>query len=111
MTYGSWDTEWDSQNFSSFWAFFAILPTNDPENQNFEKMKNIHGDIIFLHMCTINEDHMIYGSWNIRRERQKCIFSECDKYLQISQSFLQTSNAYFVLFSISLIPMGNIFFL
>ena len=30
------------------------------ENQNFEKMKKIPGDIIILHMCTINENHMMY---------------------------------------------------
>ena len=39
-----------------------FLPFNNPENQNFEKMKNMPGDIIILHMCTINENHMIYGS-------------------------------------------------
>ena len=37
-------------------------PPNDPKYQNFYKMKNISGDIIVLHMCTINEDHMMYGS-------------------------------------------------
>ena len=25
----------------------------------------------YTHMCTINEDHMIYGSWNITCDRQK----------------------------------------
>ena len=30
------------------------------------------GDIILLHMCTINEDHMMYGngSWELRHSRQ-----------------------------------------
>ena len=49
--------------------FFVILdyslhfyPLNNPENQNFEKMKKIPGDIIILHMCTINQNHMMYGS-------------------------------------------------
>ena len=36
-------------------------PPVDPENQNFEKMKKMTGDIIVLHMCTKNDDHMIYG--------------------------------------------------
>ena len=27
-------------------------------------------DIILLHMCTINDDHMIYGFRNIRCDRQ-----------------------------------------
>ena len=24
------------------------------------------GDIILLHMCTLNEDHMVYGSSDVR---------------------------------------------
>ena len=56
--------------------FFVILdyslhfyPLNNPENQNFEKMKKIPGDIIILHMCTINQNHMMYGSWDIEHNR------------------------------------------
>ena len=48
--------------FCHFGPFFALLPHNDPENQNFEKSKKMPGDIIFLHMCIINEDHMMYDS-------------------------------------------------
>ena len=48
--------------FCHFWPFFALLPPNNPENQNFEKMKKASGDIILLHICIINEDHMMYGS-------------------------------------------------
>ena len=33
-------------------------------------MRKTPQDIILLHMSTINEDHMIYGSWNIRCDRQ-----------------------------------------
>ena len=61
MMYGSWDMEHDRQNF---------YPPNNPENQNFEKMKKILGDIIILHMCTINENHMMYGSWDKECHRQ-----------------------------------------
>ena len=39
--------------------FFVVLdyispfyPTDNPENQNFEKIKTNPGDIIILHMCT-----------------------------------------------------------
>ena len=42
--------------------FFALLPPNYPENQNFEKMKKIPGDIIILHMSTLNQNHMMYDS-------------------------------------------------
>ena len=43
-----------------------FLPFHHPdylENQNFQKLKKkttTTGDIIF-HMCTINENHMMYG--------------------------------------------------
>ena len=42
--------------------FFALLYAPNPKNQNFEKMKKQPGDIIILNMCTINDNHMIYGS-------------------------------------------------
>ena len=60
MMYSSWDTEWDRQNVWSFWAIFCFFtmnpplpppsPTNDPENQNFEKKLKIPGDIILLYI-------------------------------------------------------------
>ena len=33
-------------------------------------MKNTPKDIIILLMCTINDNHMMYGSWDIKRNRQ-----------------------------------------
>ena len=48
--------------FCHFLSFFALLPPNNTENQNFEKMKKTPGYIIILIMCTINDNHMMYGS-------------------------------------------------
>ena len=42
----------------------------DPENQNFEKMKKTLEDIIILQMCTINDSHMIYDSWDMEYNGQ-----------------------------------------
>ena len=49
--------------------FFVILvhflpfhPHDNLENQNFEKLKKTPRDIIILHMYTINDNHMMYGS-------------------------------------------------
>ena len=47
--------------FCHFEPFFALLPTNNPENLNFEKIKKAPGDII-LHMCTKNDNHMTHSS-------------------------------------------------
>ena len=43
--------------------FFVILGQN-PENENKEKMKQKAEDIIIFEMCTINDNHMMYGFWN-----------------------------------------------
>ena len=56
--------------FCHFWPIFAPIPPMNPENQNFENMKIIPGDIIILHMCTINDNHMMYGSWDMKRDKQ-----------------------------------------
>ena len=54
---------WSETNiiFCHFGPFFPLLPPNKPKNKNLEKMKK-SGDSILLHMCTINQDHMVYGS-------------------------------------------------
>ena len=56
--------------FSHFGPLFALSPPNSLENQNFEKMKNVSGGFIILYMCTINENHMMYGSWDMECNRQ-----------------------------------------
>ena len=63
-----WQTE-----IGNYRSFFALLPLPLPppknlKNQNFEKMSK-SGDII-LHMCTTNDDHMMYGSWDMEHDRQ-----------------------------------------
>ena len=71
--YSSWDTEWGRQNFLSFGPFFPLLPPNNPKNKNFEKMKKMKktaGDITILHMCNMNDNNMIYGSWDVEHDRQ-----------------------------------------
>ena len=44
--------------------FLRFYPTNNPENQNFEKKKRkkMPEDIIILHKCTINDNNMMYDS-------------------------------------------------
>ena len=67
MMYGSWDMEHNGLTFLLFWTIFTLF---NPENQNFEKMKKIPGYIIILHMHTINDKHMMYGSWDMGHDRQ-----------------------------------------
>ena len=74
IMYGSWDMDpVTGRFFGHFGLFFALLSPPDPHNskkQNFEKMKKLAGDIIILHMCTINNNHLMYGSWDIERVGQ-----------------------------------------
>ena len=55
--------------------FLSFYPTNNPKNQNFEKMKKLPGDIIVLHSCTKNHDQMLYFSWDMVRNGCNYYFS------------------------------------
>ena len=56
-----------------FGLFFSLLPSNNVENQNFEKMKNIPSAMIISHTCTINDDHMMYHCWDMKCNRHNCL--------------------------------------
>ena len=58
--YGSWDMEHHRQIFLILDYFLPFYPRSNPENQNFEKMKNTSGDIIILPKCTINDNQLIW---------------------------------------------------
>ena len=71
--YGSWYMACNRQKFLSLWA--TICPftyQNNPEKQNFDTRKKMPGDIIILHMCTINDDHMMSGSRDMKCNRTFC---------------------------------------
>ena len=55
-------------HFGPFFCPLTPLPPNNLENQNFEKLKKKLGDIIILHKCSKNHDH-IYSSWDMVRNR------------------------------------------
>ena len=65
IMYDSWDTEWDRGNFLSFWTIFCpFTPLAICQN------KKAAGDIIGLHKCTINDSHIMYGSWEMEHDGQ-----------------------------------------
>ena len=45
--------------------FLPFYPTNKPKKQNFERMKKMSGDIVILHKCNKNHDHMLHCSWDM----------------------------------------------
>ena len=56
--------------FVIFNCFLPFYCPNNPKNQNFAKMKKLSGDIIILHRCNINDNNMMYGSWDTNHDRQ-----------------------------------------
>ena len=71
MMYGSWDIEHDRQNFLSFWNIYCpFTPLTIQKIKILEKMKKNPADIIILHMLPINDNHVIYGSWDIEHHGQ-----------------------------------------
>ena len=68
-------------------CFLPFYPPNNPKNQNFEKMKKPPGDIIILHMCTINDNHMMYGSWDM-----ECVIDRIFVILDHFLPFYPTNN-------------------
>ena len=57
--------------FCHFGPFFALLPPYQPKKSKFWKNeKKTPGDIIILHMCTLNDNHMMYGCCDMERDRR-----------------------------------------
>ena len=71
MIYCSWDVKRDRQNFLSFWTVFCLFtPLTTPKIKIFKiwkkkKKNNNPGDIIILHKCTKNHDHVLQCSLDI----------------------------------------------
>ena len=69
MMFSSWDMMWDRQDFLSLWVIFCPFTSPLKWSQKsifWQNEKKMPGDISLLHMCMINEDHMMYDSWNKR---------------------------------------------
>ena len=54
--------------------FLPFYPPNNLKNQNFKKMKKTPSNFIIFHRCTINDNHMMYGSWDTEHGRQAEFF-------------------------------------
>ena len=71
MMYVSWDAKRDRQNFLSFLTIFSPFTHPPLTTQNFEKLKKKTSGDIILHKHTKNKnyDQMMYGSWDMARDR------------------------------------------
>ena len=50
--------------------FLPFYSPNNPKNQNFEKLTKMPSDIIIFQMCTINDNHVMFCSWDMQRDGQ-----------------------------------------
>ena len=78
LRYRVWCETQNSLTFGLFFPFYTPPPPPTPtthQNKISKKWKKRLSYIIILHMCTINDDHMMYGSWDMVRDRQ--IFFSC----------------------------------
>ena len=48
----------------------TLDPPNNSKNENFEKMRKTPGDITTSHLCTTNDNHMMYGFLDIKCNTQ-----------------------------------------
>ena len=64
--------------FSYFWPFFCpFTPLKTQKIKILKKMKKKKpGDIIILYKRTINENHMMHGSWDMKRDRHNFLSFE-----------------------------------
>ena len=62
--------KWDRENFLSFWANFCPFSHLTTQKIKTLKLKKTSRDITILHICTINDNHMMYFSWDMERNRQ-----------------------------------------
>ena len=68
LRYRVWQTE-----IGHYGSFFALLHPSLKMQKIRILKKKIAGDIIILHMCTKSHNHMRYGSWYTKWDRQKIL--------------------------------------
>ena len=67
--------------YFSFWAIFCPFTPLTARKTKIEK--KMPGDIIILHKCTKNHDHMLYCSLDMARDRCNCHFCLSFAFLPI----------------------------
>ena len=78
QSYNVWFLRYEVQQTEFFVSLGQFLPfyfPNNLENQNFEKVKKVSGDVIILHKWTIDDNHMMYGSWDMKCNKQNVLSS------------------------------------
>ena len=72
MMYSSWDLQ-HNRVFCHFGPFFALWPSQQPKKSKVWKNEKKPGNMN-LQLCITNDDHKMYGSWDIEHDRKKKFF-------------------------------------
>ena len=70
MMHVSWDIACQTKLLVILCHFLSCYPPNNLGIKILKKWQKIAGDTIILHMCTINDNHMMYGSWDMEHNRK-----------------------------------------
>ena len=69
MIYGFWNIRCNRKKFSPFWDIFCPFSPLTTWRIKILTLKKTPGDII-SHICTIKDNHMMHGSWDMEHDRQ-----------------------------------------
>ena len=77
ILYCSWDMACDGRTVIFYFGlFFDFLPPLTVQKINiWKKMNKTYRDMIILHKCTKNHNHMLCCSWDMTHDRCNCYFS------------------------------------
>ena len=73
MMYGFWNIRCNRHEFFVILGHFLHFYLLTIWKSKLWNMKKIPGGIIILQMCTINDDHTMYGSWDMVHDRWTAI--------------------------------------
>ena len=62
----------ERQFFVILGHYLPTVPPNNPKNQNFEKIKKKAWRYYHFHLRTTNDNHMMYGSWDMEHNTIIC---------------------------------------
>ena len=74
LIYGFWDMEADKIFCHSGLFFCPFILILTQKIKTLKKMKKMPGDILILHSCITNDNHMMYASWDMDCETIFCHF-------------------------------------
>ena len=110
MIYGSWSLRHNRQKFLSFWVILCPFSPLTTWKIKILKLIRTPGDIIILHICSINDNHMMYVSWDTECDRpffallpfnlKNQNFEKLKKYLEISSFYTSISKIMIICYTV-----------